>query len=165
MSQDERFEVTVEAPLYPTESREAVIKAMLNMVTGKPEEIEEIKGKPIILRLRKRGHEALEKIRKLLREERILDTARSVLMFSLRRWGRMVLLLHKQAAYAGQLRICSDERESPLGAIRVELNFKGDAYLFLDWVAPKTVSGRVIKEVELQELIESADSVLESKVL
>ncbi|RLG46331.1 MAG: hypothetical protein DRN90_06655 [Thermoproteota archaeon] len=150
---EEKFEVEVEAPLYPTESKEAVIRAILNIVPAETEEIKTTEGNPPFLKLKKRGHEALTKIRRLLREERILDTARDMLISSLKRSGVMTLLLHKQAAYVGELRLCSSEDESPLGVIRVKFSFKGDTSLFLDWLAPKTVSGRVPKEVEIHELI------------
>jgi len=152
---EEKFEVEVETPLYPTESKEAVIHAILNIVQAETDEIKMIEGNPPLLRLKKRGHRALMKIHRLLREERILDTARDMLISSLKRSGMMTLLLHKQAAYVGELRLCSSEDESPLGVIKVRLSFKGDTSLFLDWLAPKTVSGRVPKEVEIRELIGS----------
>ncbi len=155
---EERFKVEVEAPLYPTESKEAVMQAILNIVPAEKEEIMIIKGNPSLLKLSKKGYQALTKIHHLLREERILDTARDMLIYSLKRSGVMMLLLHKQAAYVGELRLCSSEDESPLGVIRVKLNFKGDLTLFLDWLAPKTVSGRVPREIEIYELLGSKTS-------
>jgi hypothetical protein len=154
MSED-RFEVEVETPLYPTESKDAVIRAILNIVPAEIEEIKMIEGNPPLLLLKKRGHEALMKIHHLLRQERILDTARDMLIFSMKRSGTMTLLLHKQAAYLGELRLCTSEEESPLGAIKVRLTFKGDVSLFLDWLTPKTVSGRIQKEIKISELLES----------
>ncbi len=155
---EEKFEVEVIAPLYPTESKEAVIRAILNIVPAEMEEIKTVRGKPSFLKLRKSGYETLMRIHRLLREERILDTARDMLISSLKRCGIMMLLLHKQAAYMGELRLCSSEDESPLGVIKVKLNFKGDTSLFLDWLTPKTISGKVPKEVKIQELIESRTS-------
>jgi len=155
---EEKFEVEVETPLYPTESKDAVIQAILNIIPAEEEEIEIIEANPPILRLKRRGHEALMKIHRLLREERILDTTRDVLIRSLKRSGIMMLLIHKQAAYMGELRLCSSEEESPLGAIRVKLSFKGDIALFLDWLTPKTISGRVPREIAIYELISARPS-------
>lgn len=149
----EMLTIEAVAPLHPTELKQNVVKAILNVVPGSEDDVVMKGGKPELLMIQKTGHRAMLKVHRALRREKILDTVRSFLISSLKTKGEMELLLHKQAAYSGQLRPCSSDEESPMGAIRLRFSFRGDPFHFLDWLAPKTQRGRVVKEMSVEELL------------
>jgi len=77
------------------------------------------------------GPDALLAFHKLLREQRILDTARSVMLAG--SIGDMVQFrLNKQAAFMGKVSFPPDEE--PLGSLHVQI--KGGKRI-VDWLAPK----------------------------
>jgi hypothetical protein len=91
------------------------------------------------------GAASLAAFHRLLREQRILDTARSVMLQGV--VGDAVQFrLNKQAATVG--RINFPPEEEPLGSIHVEI--RGAASL-IDWLAPRTVDGKPIEEIELED--------------
>jgi len=91
------------------------------------------------------GPDALLAFHKLLREQRILDTARSVMLAG--SIGDMVQFrLNKQAAFMGKVSFPPDEE--PLGSLHVQI--KGGKRI-VDWLAPKTENGHPIEEIDLVE--------------
>ncbi len=89
------------------------------------------------------GLDNLLRLHGLLREQRILDTARSVMLAGT--LGEMVQFrLSKMGALMG--RIGFPPEEEPLGSIHVQIS--GDRRL-VDWLAPRTEDGRPVFEIEL----------------
>ena len=102
--------VEVTAPCYPTENREKVKRAMLNIFPDL--EIEErsgrIDGKT----------DSIENLAYLLRKERIRDAARAHLL-SCCEQNELAFSLNKQAAYMGRLNFAE---KHPLGNIEVRIS-------------------------------------------
>jgi predicted RNA binding protein with dsRBD fold (UPF0201 family) len=89
------------------------------------------------------GLDSLLTLHKLLREQKILDTARSVMLTG--RVGNAVQFrLNKQAALMGLVSFPPDEE--PLGSIHVQII--GDERM-VDWLAPQTENGVPIEEIDL----------------
>lgn len=136
--------VQVFAPVNPTEVREKVEKAILNFFPVSLEfQIFPIPGLY--------GEGDLESLRRLhlhLREERILDTARRILLNSIQ--GDSTRLgLNKQVAFIGKLNFPAGEES--LGSIYVEISAdnEDDLLTIIDWLAPHTEDGKPVMEIEL----------------
>lgn len=136
--------VKVSALMYPTEIQEKVKKAITNFF-------------PVSLQLQDYGIpglygegdlEILRTLHLRLREERILDTARQVLLEGL--LGNTIQFrLNKQVAFVGKVNFPAGEES--LGSINVEISAEneGDIEKIIDWLAPKTVDGKPVVEIEL----------------
>ena len=86
---------------------------------------------------------ALSKLHQLLRQQAILDSARSVMLA--RRQGKTTrFMLNKQVAFVG--RVSFTDGESPLGPIVVTLEAP-DIDRLIDYLAPRTQEGRPIREI------------------
>ena len=132
------IELSLSVAVRPTESPEKVAGALENLFPGIAIEGREgwIEGHG--------GARSLATFHRLLREQRILDTARSVMLQG--RLGDSVQFrLSKQAATVS--RINFPPEEEPLGSIHVEI--RGPATL-IDWLAPRTSEGKPIEEIELE---------------
>ncbi len=132
------MQVLIRARIYPTESIDKVRAAVENLFPGLEYEVEE-RGEERYLLARGASRECLEKLHLRLREQRILDAARGVMMSSLQ-GNRVRFHLNKQAAFAGYVNF---SEESPLGAIEVEIEDEEIASI-VDWLAPRTVEGREV---------------------
>ncbi|MEM0017462.1 MAG: RNA-binding domain-containing protein [Candidatus Korarchaeum sp.] len=156
MGHDRRLSlrVTLEAEVYPTEDERKVIQAMKSIVPFN-EEIDEVEvvheGLIKVIRVRKEGYDSLSKLRNSLRSNRILDTARSLLLS--KKGTIKPLRFHKQAAMVGRVNLVDDEEFSPLGVIVLRIDYEGDPTVLADWLAPRTERGRPVCEVTLQELL------------
>jgi len=133
------IELTFSAPVRPTESSEKVASALNNLfpkieLVGSEARIE---GRG--------GAEGLSTFRRLLREQRILDTARSMMLQG-EVGDAIQFRLNKQAATVS--RINFPPEEEPLGSIHVQI--RGPPSL-INWLAPRTLDGRPIEEIELEE--------------
>jgi predicted RNA binding protein with dsRBD fold (UPF0201 family) len=136
--------VTVLALVNPTEIRERVETAITNIF-------------PMQLALQDFGipslHgsgdiENLRKFHRLLREERILDTARHIMLS--RSEGEILhFRLSKQIAFIGKANF--PPVEESLGSIHVEIsaNNQDDLRRVIDWLAPETFEGSPVEEIEL----------------
>jgi len=123
----------------PTERVEKVVSAMEKIFPGLIMDIRDDRIEAYD------GPDALQTFHKLLREQRILDTARSVMRAS--RVGDAVQFrLNKQAAFMGKVSFPPDEET--LGSLHVQI--KGGKRI-VDWLAPKTENGIPIEEIDLQE--------------
>ncbi len=136
--------VKVSALVYPTELPEKVKTAITNLF---PVELHiEEYGIP---RLCGEGDlESLRLLHRRLREERILDTARHVLLT----WvegNTTQFRLNKQVAFAGKVNFPAGEES--LGSINVEISTgdKEDLLKTIDWLAPRTIEGKPVEEIEL----------------
>jgi predicted RNA binding protein with dsRBD fold (UPF0201 family) len=136
--------VKVYAPVNPTEVQEKVETAILNFF-------------PISLELQERaiprlyGEGDFESLRRLhlnLREERILDTARRLFLNGIQGY-KTRFRLNKQVAFIGKLNFPAGEES--LGSIDVEISADNEEELLtiIDWLAPQTVDGEPVMEIEL----------------
>jgi len=131
----QNVEVTVEVEVNPTED-ENKVRIAVQRVLG---DINlEIVGEGKYKRLvgRTAGLESLTRFYDLLRRERILDAARTVLLRGVQ-GKKIVFYLNKQVAYVGHISFSQPHGESPLGPIRVEIECDEPQSL-IDWLTPKT---------------------------
>jgi len=118
--------VRVETPIHPTENSEKVMRALRNMFPD--------------LRIETTEHriggttENLDRLRELIRNQRIRDTARRQLVAG-RRENRTRVSLSKQAAFVGVVNFAAS---SPLGDIVVEIE-SDDLEAAIDYIAESTV--------------------------
>ncbi|NTV27497.1 MAG: hypothetical protein HGA93_02280 [Methanothrix sp.] len=131
------IEVTVHSSVRPTERMEKVVRAIENIFPGLIMDILDDRIEAYD------GPDSLLTLHRLLREQKILDTARSVMLTG--RVGDAVQFrLNKQAAFMGLVSFPPDEE--PLGSIHVQIT--GYESL-VDWLAPQTENGVPIKEIDL----------------
>lgn len=136
--------VSVFALVYPTEVQEKVAAAIVNLI---PVELKLADfGVPRLYG--EGGIESLRKLHMLLRENRILDTARQVLLAGVE-GDTTQFRLNKQVALMGKVNFPAGEET--LGSIHVEISAEsGDELLkIIDWLAPGTVDGKPVEEIEL----------------
>jgi predicted RNA binding protein with dsRBD fold (UPF0201 family) len=132
-------EISVYALIRPTEDGQKVVKAVENIFPGL---IVEIKGDRLEAH---GGEESLKNFHLLLRQQRILDTARAAMLHN--RIGKAIQFrLGKQAAFAGRANFPPEEE--PLGSLHVQII--GGART-IDWLAPATENGVPVKEISLAE--------------
>ena len=123
--------VTAKARVFPTEDGERVRRALLNIF---PTAETAYDGDVLVATARD-----LDRFREVLRNHRILDSARAVLLRGLSEDG-LRFQLNKQAAFVGKVSFV--EGGVPLGAIEVLV--ADDALeALIDDVAPRTVDGEV----------------------
>jgi len=135
--------ISVSANVNPTEMQEKVEKAILNFFPVKLKLQDEVKTLS--------GEGDLESLRTLhlrLREERILDTARKILLNGIKD-DTTRFRLNKQVASIGKLNFPVGEES--LGSIHVEISAKNlsDLFLVIDWLAPETFDGKPVTEIDL----------------
>lgn len=138
--------VIVEVEVRPTEDRDKVLRAVLNIIDPETVRSEPV-GKGEVLILEASSLAALAKLYYLLRQERILDAARGALKKGVQ-GDRLVFYLHKQALTQGKLSFVSGDHESPMGAVRVTIEHP-DPKAVIDWLAPPTVRGQPLFEREM----------------
>jgi len=141
--------IRIEVEVRPTEDESKVRKALKNIFTLKDSDIKsiDIGNNYKLLVVESRKLTVLFRLYELLRQERILDTARSI-MLSLKRGDMLTLKLHKQSAYAGHISFISYDEESPLGPITLTI-VSDKLSEIIDWLAPKTSHGRPLWEKEV----------------
>lgn len=136
--------VRVSALVYPTEIEENVRTAVTNVF-------------PVELNIRNFGTpqlygegdlESLRRLHTLLRELRILDTARRILMNGIED-NSIQFRLNKQVAFVGKVNFPAGEET--LGSIHVEISADNteDLIIIIDWLAPETLEGEPVREIEL----------------
>jgi len=129
----------VYSSVRPTERVEKVVSAIEKIFPGL---IMDIRGDRIEAY---DGPDALQTFHTLLREQQILDTARSVMLAG-RVGDAIQFRLNKQAAFMGKVSFPPDEE--PLGSLHVQI--KGGKRL-VDWLAPQTENSVPIEEIDLEE--------------
>jgi len=129
----------VHSSVRPTERVERVVSAIEKIFPGLIMDIREDRIDAYD------GPESLRNFHKLLREQRILDTARSVLLDG--RVGNTIQFrLSKQAAFMGKVSFPPDEES--LGSLHIQIT--GGERL-VDWLAPMTENGIPVEEIDLDE--------------
>jgi predicted RNA binding protein with dsRBD fold (UPF0201 family) len=78
----------------------------------------------------------LIKFRKLLRNDRIRDAARKILLKSIR-GNRISFCLNKQVAFVGHISFCEETAESALGPIKFIIETEQPQQL-VEWLTEKT---------------------------
>ncbi|MCS7108129.1 MAG: RNA-binding domain-containing protein [Sulfolobales archaeon] len=139
------IEIRVEAEVKPTEDVEKVKKAMLNLVDVSKLSIVDLGGGYKLLTGVSNNISSLIKLHRLLRVERILDTARGIMLKSLVGGNTIILKFHKQSAYVGKASLITHDDESPLGPITLTVT-TDKVREVIDWLAPKTSKGRPLWE-------------------
>ncbi len=139
--------IRVEVEVRPTEDLEKVRKALLNVFEpGEIKIIERDRGYKLIVG-ESRSYRSLIKIHELIRRERIMDAARSMLRKGV--VGNMLIFkVNKQAALQGRLSFVESDSESPMGAITFIVE-TSNPYEVIDWLAPKTSMGKPLWEKDM----------------
>ena len=127
--------VKVEVRVNLTEDEYKVRRAIKN-IFGDVDLNQEMVARGQVFKAKLDGMASLAGFRDLLRRERIRDAARAILFKSLQD-KTITFYLNKQVAYAGHISFCQRVGESPLGPIRVEMEFDEPIEL-INWLAPKT---------------------------
>ncbi len=136
--------VRVSALVYPTEVEDKVRTAVTGIF-------------PVDLAIRDFGIpqlygegnlESLRKFHMLLRESRILDTARHILLDGME-GNTTQFFLNKQVAFTGKVNFPAGDEA--LGSLYVEISAPGagDLMTIIDWLAPETVDGKAVREIDL----------------
>lgn len=134
------IEITVHAIVKPTERVEKVASAVERIFPGLIMDIRADRVEAYD------GPDSMMNFHKLLREQKILDTARSVMTKGL--VGNAIQFrLNKQAALMGKVNFLPDEE--PLGSLHVQI-LGGERTI--DWLAPRTENGVPIKEIGLEDI-------------
>ena len=134
------YDATVAVSLYPTEDAGLVTDAVHRFFPDARLESEGDAGGYELLS----SSVSLTRLHRLLREQRILDTARERMLAS-RQGDEMVLHFNKQAACAGKVSFAADP--GPLGTIALRMESPHLGRL-VDWLAPRTEDGRTPEETE-----------------
>jgi predicted RNA binding protein with dsRBD fold (UPF0201 family) len=124
--------VTARAPILPTEDPKKVEKAVLSVF---PDGIIESQEREIVVR-----SASLDRFRQLIRNYRILDSTRKVLLRGMQP-GSTSYSLHKQVAFVGKISFM--EEQNPLGRIEVTIE-ADDVEALIDEVAPVTINGEEV---------------------
>jgi len=121
--------VRVETPVHPTENPDKVMIALRNLFPDV--RIESTEGRIVGMT------ENLDRLRELIRTQRIRDTVRRQLLAG-RRGNRTTVSLSKQAAFVGVVNFAAS---SPLGDITVEIE-SDDLEAAIDYVAESTLASK-----------------------
>ncbi len=128
--------IRVETEINPTESEEKVKTAITNFLANTSMSTKPAHRGSILLAEAK-GQDSLVKLRNLLRNDRIRDAARKLLLKSIR-GNTISFCLNKQVAFAGHVSFSEETAESPLGPLRVTIETNNPSQL-VEWLAEKTV--------------------------
>lgn len=132
-------EISLYALIRPTEDGQKVVTAVENIFPGLTVDI-------LGDRLEAHGgEESLKNFHRLLRQQRILDSARAAMLHG-RAGNSIQFRLSKQAAFAGRANFPPDEE--PLGSLHVQI-VGGER--MIDWLAPPTENGMPVKEIGIEE--------------
>ena len=129
--------VHVETEIYPTESEEKVREAVLNILGNAVLEVRH-SGKMCLLTADAKGQDSLIKLRNMLRNDRIRDAARKMLLRKIRE-NKVSFFLNKQVAFAGHVSFSEETAESPLGPLKIDITADNPGQL-IEWLAEKTRS-------------------------
>jgi len=129
-------EIEAEAFIYPTENLEKVEKAIKTVFPTCSTTLENQAEEVRVLRARGHGKEALVPLQSLLRQDRIRDAARSVLISGISD-DTITFHLNKQVAFVGHISFSVPNAESPLGPITVRIRCENPIGL-VEWLAPRS---------------------------
>jgi predicted RNA binding protein with dsRBD fold (UPF0201 family) len=128
----EKIEISV--PIFPSEDIGKVKQAVSNLLeTPNFNEIRINGTTYLTCILEERA--GLDKLREMIKKERIRNAARRLLRKDRNR-ETLVFFLNKQAAYVGRVSFSKSFGESPLGTIRFKIESE-DIDSVIDWLAPR----------------------------
>jgi len=127
--------VLVETEVNPTEDEEKVRAAINNVlgnatITVKPEQ----RGSTLFAEAK--GQDSLTKLRNIMRNDRVRDASRRLLLKATR-GNTIKFFLNKQVAFAGHVSFSEETSESPLGPIRFTIETDNPQQL-VEWLAEKS---------------------------
>ncbi len=122
-------EVELRATVSPSEDPSKVLAAMRNVFGECDYAVEQ---GPDSIRLRSTSSRCLQKLHDQLRDRRVRDSARRLLLASLE-GGVLPIRLNRQAAAAGVLALSSQAAESPLGPLNLRVVAESPEKL-VDWL-------------------------------
>jgi predicted RNA binding protein with dsRBD fold (UPF0201 family) len=123
--------IRVETQIYPTEDKNRVEKAVTNIFDIASIETKESYRSKILL-AKSSELEALAKFRNLLSVDRIRDAARKALYGGLKE-NSISFYLNKQVAFSGHISFSEAIAESPLGPIRVSIEYENPRSV-IEWM-------------------------------
>jgi predicted RNA binding protein with dsRBD fold (UPF0201 family) len=135
------IKTTVTAKVNPTEDREVVYEAIKKMFPENEPVYEELSEHSGTFSLEGDIH-SLVNIHYQIRQEQIIDTARTQLSKSVSRDGKSTFfILSKQVATVGRLNFPA--QKEPLGSIEISIGADSSEELvrFFDWLTPPTENG------------------------
>ncbi|MDK2911132.1 MAG: uncharacterized protein PWR29_89 [Methanolobus sp.] len=135
------IEVAVSARLNPTEDREIVRAAMKSMFPENEPAYEEVSEFSGIFSFKGDIH-SLVNIHYMIRQEQIIDTARTQLYKGMSKNEKSTsFIISKQVATVGHLNFPA--QEEPLGSIEISIRADSSEELlrFFDWLTPPTENG------------------------
>jgi len=139
--------IRVEVEVRPTEDMDKVKKALYNVFDPEHIDIIERSNNFKLIVAESSSFKSLVKLHDLLRRERILDTARSILKRATR-GNTIIFKINKQAAFQGRLSFSEEDVKSPLGPITFIIECR-DPNEVIDWLAPPTSKGQPIWEKKM----------------
>ncbi len=128
--------VFIQTEIKHTEDYEKVEEAITN-IFGNVEFKIDTGYNSKILKVEMKGKDSLSRFRDLLRIDQIRNASRRVLFKGISE-KKIVFFLNKQVAFANHISFSEEESESPLGPIRVQINYDDPKSLII-WLTPKTV--------------------------
>jgi len=138
------FKITVMTKQNPTEDPKKIQQALSTVLRG---EMKSKKyGNEIYFYKESKKHRDLDRFYDLVRQQRILDVARKTLRKGIV-GNSTIFFVNKQVSYVGKLNFCDEEGESPLGPIRIEIEYQDIEHL-IDWLTPFTKKGAEVKLVK-----------------
>jgi predicted RNA binding protein with dsRBD fold (UPF0201 family) len=127
--------VFVEVEVNPTEDEEKV-RVAVNNVLGNASIIIQPSHQGYTITAEAKGQDSLIKLRNMLRNDRIRDASRRLLLKAIR-GNKICFFLNKQVAFAGHISFSEESAESPLGPIRFSVESDNPQQL-VEWLAEKT---------------------------
>jgi predicted RNA binding protein with dsRBD fold (UPF0201 family) len=137
------IEVTICSAVRPTERVEKVVSAIENIFPGLIMDIRADKIEAY------NGPDSLRTLHELLRRQKILDTARKVMLRGLV-GNATTFQLSKQAALMGV--VSFPPEEEALGSLHVQITA---GMSIINWLAPETENGIPVREFDLNEVIKA----------
>ncbi|RLI51696.1 hypothetical protein DRO61_01750 [Candidatus Bathyarchaeota archaeon] len=122
---------TITVEIKPTENSEKIEKAISNFFNYTSlNTVSKLEKNYLIAKIE--GREGLTKFNERLKQEKILNIAKKVLIKGLR--GKSIIFyLNKQVAYVNHISFCEQKNESPLGPISVEIRCD-DTNQLINWL-------------------------------
>ena len=127
---------TIEVEVKPTEDHMKVEKAISNFFTYTSSNTISKRGETFLI-AKINGRNGLNKFYERLRQERILNSARKILIRGLQ-GNSITFCLNKQVAYVNHISFCEPMAESPLGPIRVKIVCENPRAL-IDWLTLRNI--------------------------
>ncbi|MCL2359567.1 MAG: hypothetical protein LBH74_06040 [Nitrososphaerota archaeon] len=131
----DEVDVLVETDINPTENEEKVRIAINNVLGGATFTVKPAQ-RGSILTAHAKSQDSLTKLRNLVRNDRIRDATRKLLLKKIRT-DTINFYLNKQVAYAGHVSFSEETAESPLGPLRFTIKTDNPQQL-IEWLAEKT---------------------------